>query len=241
MGWFTRKKDADVTLQKEVLPEELQERREVVNKPAADKKHGPYDISERKIRPGYLDMGPLKIMQLPGVALRLDVAPDRQTVLGVSYPLGSSDLNLAVFAAPRSGGLWREIRESMADQMVADGGRAEIVTSCFGKEIRAQIPVQSPDGKRAVVPIRVIGVEGPRWFLRAMIRGPLAMAPHDPNKLNPAENILSATIVDRGSEPMPPRKVLALQPPTARIPGAATAALSLDPNDARGPEITEIR
>ncbi|MDO4792036.1 MAG: DUF3710 domain-containing protein [Buchananella hordeovulneris] len=246
MGWFTRKQDADKALQKEVLPEELQEPRPAASAAAkADKKHGPYDITERKIRPGYLDMGALKIMQLPGLPLRMEVAPDRQTILGVSYPLGNSDLNLAVFAAPRSTGIWAEIREEMADQMVKDGGKAEIVTTSFGKEIHAQIPAQTPDGKQAVIPIRVIGIDGPRWFLRAMIRGALALTPHDPEKLNPAENILSATIVDRSSDPMPPRKVLPLQPPTGanqfKRSAAAAAALELDPNKARGPEITEIR
>ncbi|RRD45317.1 DUF3710 domain-containing protein [Buchananella hordeovulneris] len=212
--------------------------------PRPPKKHGPYDISERKVRPGYLDLGALKLPQIPGIGIQMNVTPDRRSILGVTYQLGNSVMSVAVFAAPRSRGLWEEIRGEIAASIEKDGGRVGIGQGPFGSEVQATVMVPGPDGRQGVLPVRVLGIDGPRWFVRAMLRGPLAAQAPNPDKLNAAENILSAIIVERGKDPMPPRAPLELRPVGLEGEGVnvdASASPLLDPNASRGPSMTETR
>jgi hypothetical protein len=62
-------------------------------------------------------------------------------------------------------------------------------------------------------PARFLGVDGPRWFLRAMITGPAAA---DPEAAAVLEDVFRDIIVVRGHEPMPVREQLPLAlPPQA--------------------------
>ncbi len=88
-------------------------------------------------------------------------------------------------------------------------------------------------------PIRYIGVDGPRWFLRAVITGRAAV---DPNAAAVLEGVVREVVVVRGDEPMAPREGIALQ-----LPAEARQALEEQADDGsynpyeRGPEITETR
>ena len=60
------------------------------------------------------------------------------------------------------------------------------------------------------MPVRFLGIDGPRWFLRAMLMGPIAVnAP----KAAPFEDALRAIVVVRGGEPLPVREPVPLQLP----------------------------
>jgi hypothetical protein len=61
---------------------------------------------------------------------------------------------------------------------------------------------------------RFIGVDGPRWFLRGMIGG---AAIHDPASASQIETLFKSVVVDRGSEPVPPRDLLALHLPAGIV------------------------
>jgi hypothetical protein len=60
------------------------------------------------------------------------------------------------------------------------------------------------------MPVRFLGVDGPRWFLRAMLVGPIAV---DAEKAAPFEDALRAVVVVRGNEPLPVREPVPLQLP----------------------------
>jgi len=60
------------------------------------------------------------------------------------------------------------------------------------------------------MPVRFVGIDGPRWFLRAMLMGPIAV---NATKAAPFEDALRAIIVVRGSEPLPVREPVPLQLP----------------------------
>jgi len=66
-------------------------------------------------------------------------------------------------------------------------------------------------------PIRFVGVDGPRWFLRGLFAGAAAA---DPAAAGPLEAVFREVVVVRGDQPIPPRDLLEL-----RLPPEAAAAL----------------
>jgi hypothetical protein len=59
-----------------------------------------------------------------------------------------------------------------------------------------------------------VGIDGPRWLLRATYLGQPAIEPSDAHLL---ESAVRDLVVVRGQEAMPPREMLPLRlPPTAR-------------------------
>ena len=58
--------------------------------------------------------------------------------------------------------------------------------------------------------MRFIGIDGPRWFLRAMLVGAVAT---DAAKARPFEDALRNVVVVRGNEPLPVREPVPLQLP----------------------------
>jgi hypothetical protein len=60
------------------------------------------------------------------------------------------------------------------------------------------------------VPVRFIGVDGPRWFLRALIAGPVAT---DEPGAAVFEQALRGIVVVRGTDPLPVREPVPLTLP----------------------------
>ena len=107
-----------------------------------------------------------------------------------------------------------------------------------------------PDGRKQENVVRFMGVDGPRWFLRAVISGPAAT---DADQASPLVEIVRSTVVVRDEEARPPREALPLQVPAAPDADAVEEPASDDESEAaprsaadlrpfeRGPEITEVR
>jgi hypothetical protein len=97
-------------------------------------------------------------------------------------------------------------------------------------------------------PIRFLGVDGPRWFLRGVITGPAA---ERPEVAAPFEEIFAGLVVARGDHPVPPRELLDITlPEEARKAMEEQMAAAEEGDDRfsqpinpfeRGPEITETR
>ncbi|MCL9762863.1 DUF3710 domain-containing protein [Frankia sp. AiPa1] len=60
------------------------------------------------------------------------------------------------------------------------------------------------------LPARIVGIDGPRWFLCVVFTGEAAT---DPSAAPALDELLGATVVVRGSEPMPVREPLPIVPP----------------------------
>ena len=88
-----------------------------------------------------------------------------------------SAVQLQAFAAPKNEGIWGEVREEIASGITQQGGIIDEVEGPLGWELRAQVPVQLPDGTNGVQVVRFVGVDGPRWFLRGVISGQGAVQP----------------------------------------------------------------
>ncbi|MFP3579410.1 DUF3710 domain-containing protein [Arthrobacter sp. fls2-241-R2A-200] len=201
---------------------------------------GPLDISEIESQDGYVDLGALLIAPADGLQLRLEVEEATQRVVAVTMDLGGSSLQLQAFAAPRSEGLWDEIREQISESVASQSGETEEISGSFGPELVAKLPAEATDGSRGFRAARFIGVDGPRWFLRGVLGGEAALNREAAADL---EELFRRVVVVRGESPMPPRELLQLRvPKDAAVPGQAGApageAAMHQPE--RGPEITQI-
>jgi hypothetical protein len=165
---------------------------------------GPYDISEAPAGER-VDLGSLKIPSVQGVEVRLNLNPDDGVVQQVVLVHEGSALELRVFAAPRSEGIWAEVRAELAASLKKDGATVRETTGDYGTELRAR--VKTPDGP---TDLRFVGVEGPRWMVRAVYQGRAAA---DPAAAGPLDESLRGLVVDRGRDAMPARDPLPLRVP----------------------------
>jgi len=197
---------------------------------------GPWDAADLPDVDGYVDLGGIRLKGRDGMELRLEVDEATGNVTAATVQLQGSAVQLQAFAAPRNSGIWDEIREEIAAQVTKQGGTADEVPGAFGRELIARIPVRSSDGRTGHQPARFAGVDGPRWFLRAVFHGP---AVHEPEAAALLESVVREVVVVRGGEAMAPRELLSLRLPDAAQPEPEPE----QPEDPfrRGPEITEIR
>jgi hypothetical protein len=186
---------------------------------AADHRaHGPWDVSEvdhSTDDPAKIDLGGLVVTGRPGLELRLQVDEKSQQVVAVLLVGPEGAVELRPFAAPRNGGIWDDIRQQIAAETTRRGGTATEAEGVYGKELRVVMPVTTPEGKPAQQPSRVMGIEGPRWLLRATFLGRPAT---NPNTAGDIESALRDVVVVRGSSPMAPGDPLPLVMPSNAQP-----------------------
>jgi hypothetical protein len=182
--------------------------------------NGPLDESEAgSIRPS-VDLGALRIEPKRGMQLRLEIDKANNRVIAVTLEHDGSTVQLQPFAAPRSSGLWHGIRAQIMEQVRKQGGTVSEVAGPFGPEVSASVPVQTGNafGSRNV---RFVGIDGPRWFLRAVIGGPAAT---NPEAAEIVHGMIRRVVVVRGNTPLPPRDLLPLRvPPTGENPAVSEA------------------
>ncbi len=223
--------------------------------PGFDRSQGPFDESESELADQdvpRLDLGSLRIPGLPGIGVQVEADPNTQEVRAVTGVGDGAAVQLQAFAAPRSEGLWDEIRaEMLAELAETAGARVAEGEGSFGPEIRGMLPARTPEGEQVTQPVRFVGIDGPRWFLRAVFLGRAAVEPDPDDALH---LLVRQTIVVRGPSAMAPRDPLPLALPAQPVSpeDAADTEVEDDLEDAeekfadldpfeRGPEITEIR
>jgi hypothetical protein len=209
---------------------------------------GPYDVDEA---PGdeipRIDLGSLRVPVVDGLEVRLDMDEQSGEPTQLVLADGESMMQLGVFAAPRSSGIWAEIRAEIAESLKGTGGTAAEIEGALGTELSASVPTGDPGIPFA--PARFVGVDRPRWFLRGLFSGPAAIDVAAAERL---EFAFRETIVVRGKEAMPIRDPLPLRLPpeavqlaqeqleaqtAAQAEPAAPTLEQLEP----GPTITETR
>ncbi|OFE14492.1 hypothetical protein BA895_10205 [Humibacillus sp. DSM 29435] len=227
----------------------------------AEGEAGPFDRTTVDDDTDYLNLGAIWLRGQQGMELRLEINEQEQQITGVTAVIGESAVQLQAFAAPRTEGVWVDIRDEIAASITGSGGTAEIVAGPFGQELLTRMPQAGADGRTVFMPARFVGVDGPRWFLRAVVSGRAAI---DPEAADAVHHVIRTAVIDRGDEAMPPREVLPLRlPETPETPEAPPLEQN-DPANAlddeaetaeagrpanladfkpfeRGPEITEVR
>jgi len=171
-----------------------------------ERQGGPYDVSEIPDDDdiGRLDLGSLKIPQVDGVEIRMQTTPDGDAS-DVVLVSGDSALQVGAFAAPRTEGIWQEVRDELKGSIVSEGGTAEENRGRFGVELRAR--VRTPNGP---TDLRFVGIDGPRWFVRGLYQGRAAT---DPSAGSTLDDCLDSLVVERDKEARPVREPLPLRLP----------------------------
>ena len=217
---------------------------------------GPWDSTDPEApdTDEYLDIGALMLPFLKGSELRLKANSQTGDVLGATITYKSSSLELEPFAAPKSLGLWDEVR---ADLLKANPSCKE-VDGVFGKELTLPVKVK---GKNLLT--RVVGIDGPRWMLRGIFSGPAAKGGKEKDVL---DGYLADLVVVRGDEPLAPRDLVPMHAPvtpnqrrgeaedvkskddqSAQIPGKPEGPFDSDQQTevkttlSRGPMFSEVR
>ena len=204
---------------------------------------GPFDAAEidDPAGTGRVDLGGLWLPGREGLEVRIEADQTTGEVVAVTMVLAEGALQVQPFAAPRSEGIWAEVRAEIRAGITKQGGTADEVEGPLGTELRTRVPVRAADGSQTVQPARFVGVDGPRWFLRGVITGrPAVEVDTDADLVAMFREI----VVVRGADPMAPRDPIPLHLPTAAEPPAdedepTQGAEDLKPFE-RGPEITEI-
>jgi len=177
---------------------------------------GPYDVADVPADgTERLDLGALRIPVDSGLEIRVEVGEDGQ-VAGVTLLNPTGQMQLGVFAAPRKDGIWDEVRAEIKASISSQGGTVSDQAGEFGAELVGRLPV--PGG---LTPVRFLGVDGPRWFLRAMLAGAPAM---EDEEAKPFLATFRGLVVVRGSDPLPVREPVPLQLPKEAAEQLAAAA-----------------
>ena len=124
-------------------------------------------------------------------------------------------LELRAFAAPRNGDLWSEVRPQIAADMVPARRHRHRARGPVRHRALCQIQVQRPEGQTAVQPSRIVGINGPRWLLRATLLGRPALEPDARRRVGGRAHPVA---VRRGDHAMPVGEPLPLVLPDARPP-----------------------
>lgn len=209
---------------------------------------GPWDINEAPADElPRLDLGALKVPIVEGIEMNIEAAPDTGAVTGVNYTIPNVGImQVSVFAAPKTSGIWEDVRQEIIDSAVGAGGSLAIVEGTMGLELRGTVPTDQPG---QLAPARFVGIDGPRWFARAVLSGQPAVNDEMGEALLA---LFRMCIVDRGTEALPVRDLLTMTVPrevqelaeqfaadAAAQPAQATSK-DFNPFE-RGPEITERR
>jgi len=203
---------------------------------------GPWDIADDYPESERIDCGSLLVPVREGFDVQINVAEEQGAWVAIVN--GDSGMQLQAFAAPRSGGLWDEVRNEIAANIGESGGSCQESDGPAGTELRAEVPVGDDGMPGQLQPVRFLGFDGPRWFLRGVVSGPAAT---DAATGAPFDELFADVVVVRGDYPAPPREQLEI-----RLPEEARQAIEaqfaqenpgwdLPDPFTRGPEITETR
>ncbi len=183
-------------LEEDIEPEEAAP---ALDEAAAEDQRGPRDSEGLPAPEGYVDLGSVYVPSITGLQLRGKVGPDKVTLPRVMLVLGASGVTVSVAAAPKSGGAWEELSEQIEASIRSQGGSTTRVDGPYGQEIQAKVGTTLPDGTKGFTPLRIIGVEGPRWVARLDIAG--AAAAGDAAQMEACEQLIDQLIVHRGDAP----------------------------------------
>ena len=115
-----------------------------------------------------IDFGSLLVPVYDGIEIEVKVAEG--VGVWITVRRGDSTIELMAFAAPKTSGLWDEVRQEFADEVANAGGSSEEAQGPFGVELHARLHPGGEGRRGQLEPVRFLGVG----------RLPLVPARHDP-------------------------------------------------------------
>jgi Protein of unknown function (DUF3710) len=193
---------ADESESPEVSTPSAEPERSVENA-AADDMEGPFDIEDfddtAAAEAGRLDLGSVLLPMPASAQLQVELTDSGiPSAIWVVTPNGR--FTIAAYAAPKTGGLWREVASELADSLRKDGAAVSIQDGRWGREVV---------GTAAGV-VRFIGIDGYRWMIRCVVNG---SAETIEALTEEAREALVDTVVRRGDTPLPVRTPLLVELP----------------------------
>jgi Protein of unknown function (DUF3710) len=195
-----------------------------------DEVEGPFDIDDfddpAVAQLARLDLGSVLIPMPEAGQLQVELTETGvPSAVWVATPNGR--FTIAAYAAPKTGGLWREVASELADSLRQDSAQVSIKDGPWGREV-----VGTASGV-----VRFIGVDGYRWMIRCVVNGP-----HETIDalVEEARTALADTVVRRGDTPLPVRTPLPVQLPEPMVEqlreaaaqqAAETAEAQQEPNE----------
>jgi len=186
--------------------------------PAADgadeELEGPFDIEDfddpADAELARLDLGSVLLPMPSGGQLQVELT-ETGVPSAVWVVTANGRFTVAAYAAPKTGGLWREVAGELADSLRKDSAQVSIKDGPWGREV-----VGTAQGV-----VRFIGVDGYRWMIRCVVNGP-----HETIDalVDEARTALADTVVRRGDTPLPVRTPLQVQLPEPMVEQLREAA-----------------
>lgn len=188
---------------------------EVVDDVSPEPGTGPWDAADMASLEGYLDFGSLLVPVVNDVELRLNIDEASGRVLSLAWLTEEAGLEVSVFAAPRTPGVWDDLRPELVADATQRGGTVDHADGPYGAEVICSLPVQMPDGTGAIQATRIFACQGDRWLLRGALMGrPVT----ESEAAAPWYALFGALIVRRGAGAMPVGEALELRlPPEAQV------------------------
>lgn len=161
---------------------------------------GPYDAEDFDADPaeGRLDLGSVLVPVPEGGQIQVEMAPDGSPQ-AVHLVTQHGRITVAVYAAPKSPGQWREVTADLSDSLRTDDAQVTVEGGPWGRELHAVTPNAD---------LRFVGIDGYRWMIRCVAAGPAGTAGADSPLTRLAREVLRETVVRRGEEPHPVRTPL---------------------------------
>ncbi|OBA82635.1 hypothetical protein A9W99_10995 [Mycobacterium sp. 1164966.3] len=175
---------------------------------------GPFDIDDfddpADAVLGRLDLGSVLIPMPAGGQLQVELT-ESGVPSAVWVVTENGRFTIAAYAAPKTGGLWREVAGELADSLRQDSAQVSIKDGPWGREV-----VGTASGV-----VRFIGVDGYRWMIRCVVNGS-----HETIDalVEEARTALADTVVRRGDTPLPVRTPLPVQLPEPMVEQLREAA-----------------
>ena len=164
---------------------------------------GPFDIDDfddpAVAELARLDLGSVLIPMPEAGQLQVELT-ETGVPSAVWVVTANGRFTIAAYAAPKTGGLWREVAGELADSLRKDSAKVSIKDGPWGREV-----VGTASGV-----VRFIGVDGYRWMIRCVVNGS-----HETMEAleQEARAALADTVVRRGDTPLPVRAPLPVQLP----------------------------
>ena len=192
----------------------------------AEELEGPFDIDDfddpAVAELARLDLGSVLIPMPETGQLQVELTETGvPSAVWVVTPNGR--FTIAAYAAPKTGGLWREVAGELADSLRKDSAKVSIKDGPWGREV-----VGTAEGV-----VRFIGVDGYRWMIRCVINGPQETIDTLDEEARAA---LSDTVVRRGDTPLPVRTPLPVQLPEPMAEQLRAAAAAQQAQQQEGAE-----
>ena len=167
---------------------------------------GPFDIEDfddpAVALQGRHDLGAVLIPENEAAELAVEVNPQGMPTMAWMVT-SNGRYNVTAYAAPKTGGLWREVVTEVAESLRSQAAEVSIEDGPWGREVVGLMT----NGPEPVV-MRFVGVDGYRW----MVRGAAVGAPDNAGAIaQDLRNALADTVVRRGDTPQPVRNMLPLQ------------------------------